>query len=423
MSDHTSVPPPRLGSDRRTLLKASLAQMIDSPSLRAAAVMALGGLGFAAANILLARVLEARAFGEVALLLALVQIAVSFGPLGVDLSINRHRLNASAALLSFSFLTSLVIALLLAVVARGLYALSHALAACVAVGAAGASLSAIGAAFLRSRGRFAISLLLFQIHNYVLFGAAAAALLIDPSSAIPAALVIAGAYTLTAVTGVFAGAREARGSDARIPLGTLIKESAAGFGIGLAIQLLWQLERIAIPRMLSLNDLATFAAVASVAASPFRMIQMGTQFTLVPTLRNCSDRRSALRVMRAEGIALVLAVVLATVAVFALTPLVVNLILQGRYPVTETLVVAMVLTGCIKVGHGFAVSVVQALGSLRALARLHMFSWVGVVVGATLACAGSIYGITGVVIGTGIGWLVTTVAAAIYGVTTLRSRS
>jgi O-antigen/teichoic acid export membrane protein len=124
------------------------------------------------ANILLARVLAPRAFGTLSLMLALIQIAVSFGPMGLDLAINRHRLDASAALVSWTLGTSTVVAVALAVAAAQIYGMPTALTACLAVAAAGASMNSIGGALLRAREQFTLSLLLFRVHNYVLFAAA-----------------------------------------------------------------------------------------------------------------------------------------------------------------------------------------------------------------------------------------------------------
>ncbi len=382
--------------------------------------MAAGGVGFALANILLARVLAPREFGTLSLMLALIQIAVSFGPMGLDLAINRHRLDASAALVSWTLGTSTVVAVALAVAAAQIYGMPTALSACLAVAAAGASMNSIGGALLRAREQFTLSLLLFQVHNYVLFAAAGLALWLDSESTLGPAVLIAGAYVATASFGLYAGSRRTQAVTPYPPLGILLKESLAGFGIGLAVQLLWQLERIVIPRTMSLDDLATFAAAATIAAAPFRMLQMGTQFTLVPTLRNCADRRSAVRVLRTEGLALCVAAAAATIAVLVLTPVVLTYVLQGRYQVSDTLIAAFVATGLVKVVHGFAVAVVQALGTVRTLARLHAASWAGVAVGIVLAYAGSKYGITGVVVGTGAGWLITATAASAYGIASLR---
>jgi len=383
--------------------------------------MAAGGVGFALANILLARVLSPREFGLLSLVIALIQIGMSFGPLGLELSINRHHLNASAALVSWAFGTSTVVAIALAVVALRFYGIPGNLTVCLAVATAAASMNSVGASFLQSRQRLTQSILLYQIHNHVLFIAALLAALLDMDAAFPPAVLIAAAYVTTAAIGLYAGSHHAPPAAARPPLGMLLKESLAGFGIGLSIQFLWQLERFVIPRTLSLEDLATFAAVATIAASPFRMMQMGARYTLLPALRNSPDRRSAGRVIRREALAVCAVAAAASVAVFVLAPFVFEKFLQGRYLVSAALIIAFVATGIVKVTHGFVTAMVQALGTTRMLARLNTLSWLCVLLGVALAYAGSKYGVTGVVVGTGAAWLVTTAVTTGYGITSLRS--
>jgi O-antigen/teichoic acid export membrane protein len=385
--------------------------------------MAGGGVGFALANIALARVLTPHEFGLLSLILALVQIGLTFGPLGIELAINRHRLDASAPLVACALATSTLTAGALAIVALRFYGIPGNLTICLTVAAVAASLNSVGGALLQAHQRFLQSLFLFQVHNYVLLIAAPLALLLDTQGALVPAALMASAYVLTAAIGFYAGSRLALPGRVQPPLGVVLRESLAGFGIGLAIQLLWQLERVVIPRTLSLDDLATFAAAATIAAAPFRMMQMGTRYTLLPALRSSPDRRSATRVIRKEALAVCAVAAAATIGVFLVTPFIFNTLLQGRYPVSQALITAFIATGLVKVGHGFAATVVQALGTTRMLAKLNGVSWASVVLGVALAYAGSSRGVIGVVVGTGVAWLVMTAAAAAYGLKSLRSWS
>mgnify|MGYP001329804381 CR=1 FL=1 len=76
-----------------------LRSFFSSPSLRATFFLVIGGAGFAAANVLLARVLSPDEFGRVSLCLAIMQLGLTLGPLGLEVSINRRQLGASKTLL------------------------------------------------------------------------------------------------------------------------------------------------------------------------------------------------------------------------------------------------------------------------------------------------------------------------------------
>src|SRR5262245_5135915 len=94
-----------------------------------------GGVGFALANVLLATVLTSAAFGVVSLFLALNQLGLTLGPLGIELSINRQHLKASRALLSMALTSAALIGIGIALIAHVFYDLSYAVTLCMAVAA------------------------------------------------------------------------------------------------------------------------------------------------------------------------------------------------------------------------------------------------------------------------------------------------
>jgi O-antigen/teichoic acid export membrane protein len=386
-------------------LSGHAVRLLGSPALAAAAMLTAGGIGFAVANILLARVMVRSQFGELSLFLALTQLALSVGPLGLEITINRHRLDAGPALLARALVSSGAVGAALAAGAALFYGLDPALSVCLALAAAGAAVNRVAAAFLQSHGRFGHSLLLMQIHNYILVCGVPLLLVLGRGDALPVAALIATAYSITASIGWAAGWRLPKRALPVLPKRLLLKEGLAAVGIGFAVQVLWQLERLVIPRTLSVDDLATFAVLASIAASPFRMMQTGIGFTLLPGLRNAGDKAEVKRLLYRETTAVCVVAAGALAAVFLLTPWVANHVLANRYSFSVSLLVAVVVVGLVKLWNGFAGAIVPALGTARELAALNAASWVAVVVGAAAALWGSRFGLTGLVYGVGFSWL------------------
>ena len=70
-----------------------------SPTLRSAFVHGISGVGFAAANVILARVLSAADYALFTLVVALVNLGGAVAPAGVDEIVKRHRLEIGPRLL------------------------------------------------------------------------------------------------------------------------------------------------------------------------------------------------------------------------------------------------------------------------------------------------------------------------------------
>lgn len=386
--------------------------LLRSPTLRATSLLIAGGFGFAVANVLLAKVLEPGEFGTLSLFLALVQLTLTLGPFGLDLAINRHRLSATTTLRNWGFATSLASALLIGAAAWRLYDLRWPLLLCLFLTGTAASFNRFGAAVLQTRQRFGVSLLLGQVHNYVLLLAVPMLWMLGATHAFPVAVLLAVSYLITCIVGWRASVRRSVGG-ASPPLKHVVGESLAGFGILLATQALWQLERLVIPQYLSLQDLATFAVVAAIAGSPFRMLQIGVGHTLLPGLRACTTTRDVARLIEREGAIVFGAAALSSVAVFSVTPLLAERFLQGRYEISTGLLFAVVVTGLVKVGNGFVGAMVQAFGSTADLARLNASSWLGLLAGVGCASYAARFGVTGIVYGVGVAWCVMTLTALV----------
>jgi O-antigen/teichoic acid export membrane protein len=182
-------------------------------------------------------------------------------------------------------------------------------------------------------------------------------------------------------------------------------------GLNAAGLVLVQLDRLVIPHVLPVEDLALYGVLAAIVGSLFRVLQMGVGYSLLPRLRAAPDviarRRLVLREAR-----LVLAIVAAgSAAIWVLTPLVERLFLAGKYHLPPALILAGLITGVFKVLNAFTKSTVGALASTRELSVVNALGWISVVIAVLAAGVGARWGLVGVVYGVGVGWLVRALSA------------
>jgi hypothetical protein len=176
--------------------------------------------------------------------------------------------------------------------------------------------------------------------------------------------------------------------------------------LSVAIQLLFQFERLAIPRVGSMEMLATYAVLTAVAGSPYRMIQAGNTFTLLPRMRSSPDAQAARRVIVSEGKTAVVFAALSTLAIAVLAPLVFHYFLHDRYVIGWGLLVVAIAMGGVRVWEGFSTTIVSALGTPRRLAQLSAVGWLALAVAIVGVVVGGRYGLIGVLYGTLAAWLV-----------------
>jgi O-antigen/teichoic acid export membrane protein len=404
---------------------ARLRPVLRSPALWSALTFGAGGVGFAAGNILLARVLPEVEYGRVALFLALTQLGIVMGPVGLETVINRHHLSASRGLLSRVAVTSAVVGVGLAAVSWAFYGFGIALAIALALTVLAAATNRTAGSFFQSRRKFGTSLFLILIHNWIVLIAVPVVLFSGRPEAVPAALTIAGGYLMTAVIGWRKGFEMRRATEAppaTISSSTLIQEGVAAMGLQIAVGAFFQLDRLIIPNALSIRDLAVYSVVSSIAASPFRMLQTGVGFALLPRLKACETRAAVMRLIRHEMFVMTGISVLAAIGVLLFTPWLLGVVLKSRYAFPMSLLYAMVVVGFVRVAGGISGAIVSALGSARQLALLNVFSWVSLgiaVIGAFAARSG---GLTGVVYGIGAGWLALALAGTVIGLRAVGAR-
>jgi O-antigen/teichoic acid export membrane protein len=396
--------------------------------LLSAIVFASGGVGFAAGNILLARVLPEEEYGRVALFLAITQLGITLGPLGIDTVVNRHRLSASGPLLGRVTFTSVAIGVVLAVIAFVFYEFGAALATVLALTVLGAAVNRVGGSFFQSKQKFGLSLFLILIHNWIVLCAVPVVLVADSvlpggPSALPAAMTIATGYVLMALLGwrkSFGMRREPTGLPES---STLLREGLAVVGVQVAVAAFFQLDRLLIPNLLSIRDLAVYSVVSAVAASPFRMLQTGLGFALLPRVRACTSREAIRKLVWHEVMVAAAMAGAAAVAVLLVTPWLISLLLDSRYDFHTSLLYALVVVGLVRVWNGISSAVVSALGSARQLVAFNACSWGSLILAAGCDWLARGSGLTGVVYGLGVSWLASAVAGTLIRLQPVARRS
>ncbi|HWB42256.1 MAG TPA: hypothetical protein VG500_13395, partial [Gemmatimonadales bacterium] len=327
-------------------------QFWRSPTLRTAGVYGAAGLGFAGANLVLARVLPAREYAVVTLVIALVNVGFALAPLGIDGIVNRRVLEAGPRLLGHTLLATCATGAVFALAGALAYDTSLLLTSLIFLSVAVGGAMMVAAAQFQSERRFGISLAMVQSPNLVLLLAALVTLASGVRDArLPLAIMTAG-WLPVAVWGWSRLFRERHAKPARgaaMPWG----ESLSFAGVQATGLLMVQLERLVLPHVLPARDLATFGVLAAVVGSLYRVLQQGVGYSMVPRLRAAADVRERRHLVAREA-SVVGAVVLAgSVALYLAAPLIEQWLLGEKYRFGAALVLAALVSGVAKVVNSF----------------------------------------------------------------------
>ena len=377
--------------------------IVRSPALMTAAIFGASGAGFAIGNVLLARLLPPSEYGYLALFLSLTQLGFALGPLGMETVINRHHLPASDALLRRGFATGALTGVGLAALAWLVYGVTLPLAIVLSFAVLAVTLNRMAGALFQTRQQFGTGLFLTQIHNWVLLCGVPVVLWLQYPKALPVVLLTVSGYAVTAYVGWRKAWRDRDDAREWPAVEPLFREGLSIVGLQLAVGLIFQLDRLLIPKLLSISDLATYSVVAAVAASPFRMLQTGVGYSLLPRLRACETAAQIRRLVAREAAVILLVSIAAAAIVVVLMPWITTTVLAGRYEIPASLITAVIVVGFVRVWNSFASSSVHALGSVRHLALLNLCSWIAVGLAALGAMLAQAHGLTGLVYGIGAG--------------------
>lgn len=350
-------------------------KLFRSGALRSAIAFAVGGGGFALANVLLARQMAPREFGLVVLFVALTQLGATLGPAGMDTVAVRHRLGPSAHLFMKVLTSATALGGIAAIALLVFFDFSTQLCCLLIVAVVLSALNRMGCSFMQSLEQYRRGLGLMLAHNAVLLGATLILIAVDRVEVEAVAVLLTIGYGITTVFGWMVGRRLLSSHMLRDSVRSYAREGFTIVASQTSTAILNQLDRLLIPRLLSPGALGEYAAAAVLCASPFNLLQSGTRYTLLPKLRNSTSRAHALKLLRNEALAIFSMMVIAGSACFLLAPAVSQWLFHGRYQLGPELVELLVILGVLKVWHSFTAGCVQALGSQRALMTLSVAGW------------------------------------------------
>jgi len=387
-------------------------RFLHSPTLWSVAAHGAAGVGFAGANLLLARALPEAQYALFTLVTALVNLAVSLAPLGLDGLVLRQRLAPGPRLLGRVLGAATSVALGFVVAGCIDYTeLDAELLALLGISTLAGGALMVAAAQFQSDQQFCRSLILVQSPNAILLVAALIAVaLADRTAAFPLLLSTLGVVAAAAVGWWWVLRRPMTAEppvEAALPWG----EALAFAGVQASGLMLVQLDRLLSPHVLPIRELATYGVLAAIAGSLFRVLQMGVGYSLVPRLRAAPDVPARRTLLAHEAALATVIVVLGSALIWFATPFVEHWFLAGKYHLSETLVLAALTAGIAKILNAFSRSAVTALGDARELRLVNAAGWISVAIAIGAAAYGARFGLAGVVYGVGLGWLVRALSA------------
>jgi O-antigen/teichoic acid export membrane protein len=381
-----------------------------SPTLRSAAVMGASGVGFAAANLILARQLPESEYALFTLFLALVNLGYALAPAGIETFVVRRPVEFGPEFLQKVLTVTVTVGVVFGVVGRFGYDLSApvTLLLTLAIGAGGAM--AVAAARLQGELRFGLSLAIAQSPNLFLILAALLVVLARGRHASLAVGVSAAGFVIAAWYGWSILLRERHAKPDRTS--EIAWDEALAFaGVNASGLLLVQLDRLIIPHVRPLEDLATFGVLAAIAGSLYRVLQQGVGYSLLPRLRAASGVAAQRRLLAHEARLVSAIALLGAAFIWVITPPVERYLLAGKYHLAPSLIVAAIVAGVTKILNAFSKASVSALASPRELALVNYLGWASVVLAIAAGLAGGAWGLAGVIYGVALGWLLRAVAA------------
>ena len=382
-----------------------------SPTLRSVIIYGASGLGFAGANLILARVLPTAEYALFTLFIALANLSFALAPIGVDGIVQRRHLEAGPKLLKRTLAAALITGVATILVAGFAYHLNTTLLILVFASTVGGGAMAVAGAQFQSEQRYGLSLALTQSPNMMLIVAALAVLVTGIRHAQLPLIISAMGFVLAGVLGWSILFRERASKPHRetaVPWG----EALSIAGLNAAGLVLVQLDRLIIPHVLPLHDLATFGVLAAIAGSLFRVLSMGVGYSLVPRLRAASSIVERRRLVAHEAKLVSVIIVAGSVAIWFLTPWIVHSFLEGKYHLGGSLLMATLFSGVAKVMNSFTKSTVTALATASEVSIVNLLGWVSVGVAIAAGILGARWGLPGVIYGVGLGWLVRALTAS-----------
>ena len=385
-----------------------------SSSIATAFWIGLGGLFLMGGNLIYAHLLSKADFGRLNLLLANYFLLSGLIPLGFDKLVARGQLFPSGAFLTrFCPLALLVIIGFLIGVGR-LFDLLFSECVVIGVTAFFAGLVYFHAALYQRKLKLNTAQALIQLPFcvYLLGSIVSMAMGIDSAAEAFIFFTIGYAINLVFIAVVRATRQEFYSRwEAEISNPSFLRHAKQAFsflGIAGSFIVLNQIERLSAGRFLTWEDLATLGLVITLVGSPFRLMGAGSAFSLMPRMLN--EKNPAIRksLFFQEIIFLLGVGVLITLFALLAVPWLVHIFYGQKYALSYSLIVLMIANGSIKMLYGCVSALVNATASSRTLFWFNLVGWINMALTVVLIYLLRGYGISGIVIGSTLGWLLRT---------------
>lgn len=369
--------------------------------------------------LLLARQLPGIQFAYVALFLAFLDFGAPVGTGGADTVVVRYKLTATPHLLGRVLATSFAAGMLVYVVSREYYEFSLALALVTAFAIVAGARNRVAASIWQSMQRFRFALLQLQSSHVVLVLLAMAAIVFGWQSALIICALHAGYLGVLSVVG-WRKTREARPADAPGMTRYPWHECLPIVLIVAGAQLAMQTERLLIPHLLRIEDLALYGVLAAVVGSPFQMLSIAVGYTLMPRLKAIDSVAQRDVILRNEALVVASLALVGALLAWWLGPWIARLFVGDKYILTTPLIFAGLLVGLGKVANAFPAAIVKTLGNAADLNRLSVVGWLGLAMSVASAAALAHHGMPGLLAGVAVGWGLRILLSGVLAWKTLR---
>lgn len=397
---------------------AATRRLLRLPVIYTAALYGASGIGFAAANLALARQLSTSDFALLTLLMALLNVSIPLAPLGIDGVINRRALALGPQLLGGALTTSLIVGVAAVILARAVYGLDALAVSILLPSIVAGAITYLAGAYYRSRHKFLLSIILSQGSTYLFLVAAAAGFFVSITTPyFILGVIMVGLIAAAGQVWLRRLGEEPACVRRRFPW----DEALFYVGVHAAGLLLWTMERLTVPKLLTFEDLATFGVLSSVALAPYRIVQAAVGFTLLPRLRAAPSGRARRTLVARESVLCAVAVILASAVVWWMAPVIAAWFVGDKYQITSMLLIAAIVAGSVRVASSIPRSAATALCTTEELAWFAGLNWAAVGLAFLGAWVGSGWGLPGILYGVAFGGLVHGLAAAGIAVRHIRA--
>lgn len=387
----------------------AVSKFFATPVVQTGAVYAFAGIGFSGANLIFAWALPPQEYGLLALLIALVNVGMGVGPLGLNGVVNRHLIRADLRLFAFGVMASVICATALSGFGYLTYGVSALSLAVMSLAVIAGAVTQLAAARFQVMHRFLLATSLSQLANLglaltsvvVLFSGLADPLL--PLFLMAVTMIATAVWSWTVLLQqVDYGSRRIQRTDWHDAM--LIAGLTVASHVGV------QLERMVIPKLFSLETLATYAVLAAIALAPYRSLELATAYTLLPRLRAQPDPKRRRRLLEKEVAFITLLCVGGGLAIWIVAPVLIELIYAEKFQISRALITAAIVGGTVKVGATLTRTAAIAYCTTTQLGTLNWLGWGTLALSLIAAVMGTRWGLTGAIYGVSLGFLVRAVA-------------